>query len=55
MLAKLSEIYDADAATTIRRLLALLVPMLTLGLGLLIAFIIASILMALFSINELVL
>ncbi|MDJ0944589.1 MAG: type II secretion system F family protein [Kiloniellales bacterium] len=55
MLAKLAEIYDADAATTIQRLLALLVPMLTLGLGLLIAFIIASILMALFSINELVL
>ncbi len=55
MLAKLAEIYDADTATTIQRLLALLVPMLTLGLGLLIAFIIASILMALFSINELVL
>ena len=55
MLAKLAEIYDADARTTIQRLLALLVPMLTLGLGLLIAFIIASILMALFSINELVL
>lgn len=55
MLAKLAEIYDADAATTIQRLLALLVPTLTLGLGLLIAFIIASILMALFSINELVL
>ena len=55
MLAKLAEIYDADAATTVQRLLALLVPVLTLGLGLLIAFIIASILMALFSINELVL
>ncbi len=55
MLAKLAEIYEADAATTTQRLLALLVPILTLGLGLLIAFIIASILMALFSINELVL
>ncbi len=55
MLAKLAEIYDADAATTVQRLLALLVPILTLGLGLLIAFIIASILLALFSINELVL
>ena len=38
-----------------RRLLALLVPALTLGLGALIAFIVSSILFALFSVNELVL
>ncbi len=39
----------------LRGLLALLVPVLTLGLGALIAFIVSSILFALFSVNELVL
>ncbi len=53
MLAKLAEIYDEESRTAIQRALALLVPLLTLGLGVLIAFIISSILLALFSINEL--
>ncbi|MEO3430510.1 type II secretion system F family protein [Pelagibius sp. CAU 1746] len=55
MLAKLAEIYDQESEETMRRLLALLVPVLTLGLGALIAFIVSSILFALFSVNELVL
>ena len=55
MLAKLAEIYDEESRTAIQRALALLVPLLTLGLGVLIAFIISSILLALFSINELAL
>jgi general secretion pathway protein F len=55
MLAKLAEIYDQESEETTRRLLALLVPALTLGLGALIAFIVSSILFALFSVNELVL
>ena len=55
MLAKLAEIYDAESRTTIQRLLSLLMPVLILGLGLLIAFIISSILLALFSINEIAL
>ena len=55
MLLKLAEIYDQESAETTRRLMALLVPVLTLGLGGLIAFIVASVLFALFSVNELVL
>jgi general secretion pathway protein F len=55
MLLKLAEIYAQASEETMRRLLALLVPVLTLGLGALIAFIVSSILFALFSVNELVL
>lgn len=55
MLLKLADIYDQESEETMRRLLALLVPLLTLGLGALIAFIVSSILFALFSVNELVL
>lgn len=53
MLAKLADIYEDESRTSIQRALALLVPILTLSLGVLIAFIISSILLALFSINEL--
>ena len=55
MLLKLAEIYDQETTTAVRRMLAMLVPLLTLGLGVVIAFIILSILLALFSINELAL
>lgn len=55
MLLKLAEIYDQESEETTRRLMAMLVPVLTLGLGGLIAFIVASVLFALFSVNELVL
>lgn len=55
MLLKLAEIYDQESEETTRRLLALLVPVLTLGLGGLIAFLVASVLFALFSVNDLVL
>ena len=55
MLNKLADIYDQETRTAIQRLLSLLVPVLTLALGLLIAFIITAILLALFSINELAL
>ncbi len=53
MLNKVADIYDREVQSTIQRLLALLVPVLTIGLGLLIAGIIASVLMAFLSINEL--
>ena len=53
MLNKLADIYDQETKTAVQRLLSLLVPVLTLALGLLIAFIITAILLALFSINEL--
>ncbi|MEM7569581.1 MAG: type II secretion system F family protein [Pseudomonadota bacterium] len=53
MLHKLADIYEEETTTTLERLLSLLVPTLTLVVGLLIAFIVSSILFALFSINEL--
>jgi general secretion pathway protein F len=53
MLIKVADIYDREAQRTIQRLLSLLVPMLTIGLGFLIAGIIASVLVAFLSVNEL--
>jgi general secretion pathway protein F len=53
MLHKVADIYDREVQRTIQRLLALLVPILTIGLGLLIAGIIASVLIAFLSVNEL--
>jgi len=55
MLMKLADIYDQETKAAVQRMLALLVPVVTLGLGALIAFIISSILLALYSINELAL
>jgi general secretion pathway protein F len=54
MLTKVAEIYDEEVRRTIERLLRLLVPLLTIGLGFLIAGIIASILVAILGINQLV-
>ena len=53
MLFKVAELYDREAQTATERLLALLVPALTIGLGLVIATIIASVLSAILSINQL--
>ena len=53
MLLKVAEIYDGEVKATVERLLALLVPLLTIGLGVLIAGIIASVLLALLSLNQL--
>jgi general secretion pathway protein F len=53
MLAKLSDIYDDEVARTTARLLALLVPVLTITMGLMIAAIIMSILTAILSVNSL--
>lgn len=53
MMAKLADIYEDETRTAFERLLSMLTPILTLTIGLLIAFIISSILFALFSINEL--
>lgn len=54
MLLKLADIYDEEAQSTIKRVLALLEPALILTMGLLIAFIIVSILLAILGLNELV-
>tara|TARA_Y100000588_G_scaffold265727_1_gene280488 strand:- start:779 stop:1993 length:1215 start_codon:yes stop_codon:yes gene_type:complete len=53
-LLKLAEIYDETAQNSIKRMLAILEPLLILGLGLLIAFIIVSILLAILGLNDLV-
>lgn len=54
MLLKVADTYDREVKVTIDRLMALLVPMLTLGLALLIGVIVMSVLMAILSINELI-
>lgn len=53
MLNRVSVTYDREIRTTIERLLTLLEPVLIVGLGLLIAGIIISILMAILSVNDL--
>lgn len=53
MLIRVADVYDLETQRTIQRLLDLLVPVLTIGLGLLIAVIIASVLVAFLSVNEL--
>ncbi len=53
MLVQLAEVYDREVRLAIRRLLALLEPMLIMGLGLVVGGIIMSILVAILGINEL--
>lgn len=53
MLLQVAELYDREARTAIQRMLTLLEPLLIVGLGLVIALIIISILMAIVSVNEL--
>lgn len=53
MLLKVAVIYDKQLKTAISRLLALLEPVLIIGLGLMIGGIIVSILMAILSVNDL--
>lgn len=55
MLLKVADVYDREVQVTIKRLLALLEPVVILGLGVLIAGIIISVLMAVLSVNELAL
>jgi general secretion pathway protein F len=53
MLLQVSEVYDREVRSAIKRVMALLEPALILGLGLVIAAIIMSILVAILSVNEL--
>ncbi|MGH8520426.1 MAG: type II secretion system F family protein [Gammaproteobacteria bacterium] len=55
MLMQVAEVYDREVRATVKRMLALLEPLLILGLGLVIAAIIMSILVAILSVNELAL
>lgn len=54
MLARLADIYDREAQAGIKRLLTVLEPLLILGLGGLVAVIIASVLLAVMGLNALV-
>jgi general secretion pathway protein F len=53
MLERVANTYDKEVRTAVQRLLALLEPILIVGLGIVIAGIIASILMAILSVNDL--
>lgn len=53
MLERVATTYDKEVRVTVQRLLALLEPILIVGLGLMIAGIIVSILMAILSVNDL--
>lgn len=54
MLHEVAEIYDQEVQRALERLLALLVPAITIFMGVVIAFIIGSVMAALLSINDLV-
>jgi general secretion pathway protein F len=54
MLAKVADIFDRETRTAVQRMLTLLEPMLIIGLGVIVAGIIISILMAILGANELV-
>ncbi len=53
MLLQVAEVYDREVRAAVKRMLALLEPALILGLGIVIAAIIMSILVAILSVNEL--
>ena len=53
MLIRVADIYDREVHTTVKRMLALMEPVLILGLGLVIGGIIMSILVAILSVNDL--
>jgi general secretion pathway protein F len=53
MLIKIADRFDLEVRTTVKRLLSLLEPALILIMGILVGFIVVSMLMAIFSINEL--
>ena len=55
MLLRVADVYDNEVQTAVRRMLALMEPVLILGLGLVIGGIIMSILLAILSVNDLAL
>lgn len=55
MLARTSEIYERDVETTVERLISLLVPIVTIGMGLIVGGLVASVLVGILSLNDLAL
>jgi general secretion pathway protein F len=53
MLLKIAERFDSDVRITVKRMLSLLEPVLILFMGIIVGFIVISMLLAIFSINEL--
>jgi type IV pilus assembly protein PilC len=53
MLLKVAEAFEADVRTELKRVIGLLEPIIILGMGVLVAFIVVAMLLAIFSINEL--
>ena len=53
MLLKVAETFEADVRTELKRVIGLLEPIIILGMGVLVAFIVVAMLLAIFSINEL--
>jgi len=53
MLGRVADIYDTEVGRSLERLIVILVPVITIGLGVLIATIIASILFAMLGVNRL--
>jgi general secretion pathway protein F len=52
MLLKVAETFEADVRTELKRVVGLLGPAIILGMGVLVAFIVVAMLLAIFSINE---
>ena len=52
MLGKVADIYEVDVRNTLKRLISLLEPMMILVMGVIVGFIVISMLMAVFSINN---
>ncbi len=52
MLLKVAETFETDVRSELRRVIGLLEPAIILGMGVLVAFIVVAMLMAIFSINE---
>jgi general secretion pathway protein F len=52
MLLKTAETFEADVRTELKRFIGLLEPAIILAMGVLVAFIVVAMLLAIFSINE---
>jgi general secretion pathway protein F len=52
MLSKVAETYEADVQTSVKRFVSLLEPLIILFMGAVVGFIVISMLLAIFSINE---
>jgi len=52
MLIKVAETFEAEVGTDLKRVLRLLEPVIIFGMGVLVAFIVVAMMLAIFSINE---